>query len=244
MNKLIHRHLVDDPSWKLHWQMASGDRVALSRFVSVRKPDIALEIGTYQGGSLQVLSQSARKVISVDIDPNVSGRLAAMFDNVEFITGDSDVALPLLIERLNSERRAVGFVLIDGDHTRAGVRRDIEHVLKLNVAEPLAIVMHDSFNPDVRAGILDIDWCAHPHVHELELDFSCGVFFERPFDTAPARTMWGGLACALLLPTRREGELQIRQSQNPAFRLLSLKSIHLPRPLWDRIKGKVSDWLR
>lgn len=223
--------------------MASGDRAAFSRAISVRKPALALEIGTYQGGSLQVLSQYAGQVISLDIDPQVPGRLAGMFPNVEFITGDSDGVLPLLIEKLNSERRSVGFVLIDGDHTRDGVRRDIQHVLKLHVKEPLAIMMHDSFNPAVRAGVLDVDWSSHPHVHELELDFSCGVFFEKPFDTASARTMWGGLACALLLPERREGPLEVSQSQSLAFRLLLRESIHVPRSLWKRIKAKVGDCL-
>lgn len=243
MNDLIHRYLVDDPSWKLHWQMASGDRVAFSRAISVRKPALALEIGTYQGGSLQVLSQYAEHVISVDIDAQVPGRLAGMFPNVEFVTGDSDGVLPSLIEKLNSERRSVGFVLIDGDHTRDGVRRDIQQVLKLQVNEPLAIMMHDSFNPDVRAGILDVDWSSHPHVHELEVDFSSGVFFEKPFDTAPARTMWGGLACALLLPEKRGGSLEVGQSQGLSFRLLSRESIHGPRSLWKRIKAKVGDCL-
>jgi hypothetical protein len=244
MNALIHRHLVDDPSWKLHWQMASGDRVAFSRAISVRKPSLALEIGTYQGGSLQVISQYAGHVISVDIDPEVPGRLAGIFPNVEFVTGDSDLVLPSLIEKLNRERRGVGFVLIDGDHTHDGVRRDVEHVLQLNVTEPLALLIHDSFNPAVRSGILDVDWPSYPHVHEFEVDFSGGVFFEKAFDTAPARTMWGGLACALLLPAKRERALPFSQSQSFAFGLLYAESAHAPRSLWKRIKAKAGDCLQ
>jgi len=39
------------------------------------------------------------------------------------------------------------FVLIDADHSSAGVQRDINNVLRYRPTRPLYIVMHDSFNP-------------------------------------------------------------------------------------------------
>ena len=195
---------------------------------------MALEIGTYRGGSLQVLACNAKRLISVDIDETIKSRLAGRFENVEFFAGNSGEVLESIVSKLNRAQTSVGMVLVDGDHSREGVRRDLSCVLKLNVREPMAILMHDTFNPEVRAGVLDIPWANHPHVHELDLDVCSGVFFSNAFDTAAARSMWGGIGCALLLPEPREGKLSIHRSSQPAFEALFAKSVHVPAPLWKR----------
>ena len=47
--------------------------------------------------------------------------------------------------------------------------------------------------------------------------FIPGVYHEHPFDTARARSMYGGLAVALMLPETRSEQLQIYQSQQGLF---------------------------
>jgi len=244
MNLLINRTLINDPQWALHSQMSSAERLALCGIASRRKPDLALEIGTYQGGSLQMLVQHAKRVISVDIDKTVGEKLAGSFSNVEFIAGDSVTTLPEVVRDLNKRRERVGLVLVDGDHSRVGVKRDLLNVLKLDVQEPMALLMHDTFNPDVRLGILDVDWGSYPHVHEVDLDLCGGMCFQEAFDTAAKGSMWGGLGCALLLPESRVGKLRIQRNQQPAFDALLPKSVHIPAPLWQRIGRRLRGAVR
>src|SRR5262249_25627199 len=158
-------------------------------------------------------SAHAKKVYSIDTDPNVARSLGPSFANVEFRCGDSGTLLPqVLAEIAARDAGALGFALIDGDHSTEGVRRDIESLLRFVPRRPLFVALHDSFNPDCRRGMLQADWQASPHVHYVEIDHVAGEFFPRPVDTAVAGTMWGGLAMAIMLPERRRAGLSIRQS--------------------------------
>jgi hypothetical protein len=106
-------------------------------------------------------------------------------------------------------------VLIDGDHSREGVRKDVNAVLAYTPRRPVYVVLHDSFNPDVRAGILDADWQESPHAHYLQLDFVVGQFAPCP----QGLEMWGGMGLALLLPKKRTGPLTIRQAGQQMFNI-------------------------
>ncbi len=77
--------------------------------------------------------------------------------------------------------------------------------------------MHDSFNPDVRQGILKANWAFNSFVHFIELDFVHGIFHER---ADIYKQMWGGFALALCLPDRRNGELIISRSQELAYEVI------------------------
>ena len=61
-----------EPGFDLHWQMTNCERFALSGLLKRLQPKLSLEIGTYMGGSLQVLARFSQAVISVDIDPGVA----------------------------------------------------------------------------------------------------------------------------------------------------------------------------
>src|SRR6266487_3601402 len=137
------RTLTQELGFDLHWQMPNGERFALVGLLRELQPTLSLEIGTYQGGSLQVLARFSEAVISVDIDPGVPARLANKFPNVEFRSGDSKRLLPDLVRELNEQKRAVDFVLIDGDHSVAGVRRDIEVLLELQPQRQMVFILHD-----------------------------------------------------------------------------------------------------
>jgi len=68
------------------------------------------------------------------------------------IVGDSKLELPFTLEKVSKEQIGSLFILIDGDHTRSGVRADLNNTLKLVPRYPTIIVAHDSFNPGCRTG--------------------------------------------------------------------------------------------
>lgn len=93
----------------------------------------------------------------------------------------------------------------------------------------MVVLMHDAFNPDCRSGILSANWQLRPHVHEVEIDYIPGVYHQQAYDTAAARTMCGGFACALLNPEPRHGDLVISQRQQHLFEAVFLQSTHAPK---------------
>jgi hypothetical protein len=222
--------LTDSAAWDLHWQMSPAERATLQVLVRRRRPDLAIEVGTYQGGSLQVLSEYSGKVVSLDIDPTVPERLGGRFSNVEYRIGDSKSILPGLVRELNACDRPVGLVLIDGDHSAEGVRGDINAILELQVRQRLVILLHDSFNPDCRHGMRTAAWAANPHVQFVELDFTVGSFHAHGMETAAERSMWGGFACAVLEPTLRTTDLEIRERQRSLFDIVYRRSVHCTGP--------------
>ncbi|MEO8614353.1 MAG: class I SAM-dependent methyltransferase [Luteolibacter sp.] len=218
--------LTDEEGFDLHWQMTSCERLALQSLLRSLRPALALEIGTYRGGSLQVLSRFSDAVISVDIDPEVEQRLSGRFQNVKFVSADSSSCLPDLVRDLNARKQPVGFVLVDGDHSSAGVRRDINALLELQPQQPLVMIMHDSFNPACREGMRTADWSKSPYVRHVELDFIPGIYHHDAHDTAEARSMWGGFACAVLDPQKREGSLIVHESQRGLHEAVKRDSRH------------------
>ena len=189
-----------------YWMMSPSEQMAMIFLLEHLRPRVAIEIGTRFGGSLQVLSRYCERVYSLDLDPEVPGRLAGRHANVEYLTGLSDRTLPPLLDRLQEERAEVGFVLVDGDHTADGVRRDINNLLRFKPIVPMYIVMHDSFNPICRRGLIEADWAGCPHVHAVELDFVAGTVNPSP---ACRGELWGGLALGILRPEPRRGRFEV-----------------------------------
>src|SRR5512144_1358377 len=97
-----------------NWQMHESERLALTAILHRLMPRCAIEIGTYHGGSLSLVSQYAQNVFSIDIDPEVAKRYSD-FDNVSFLTGPSQQLLPLLLAELDDHEMWPEFVLVDGD---------------------------------------------------------------------------------------------------------------------------------
>jgi predicted O-methyltransferase YrrM len=220
------KSITDEEGFDLHWQMTSCERFALQSLLRRIRPELAIEIGTYLGGSLQVLSRFAETVVSVDIDQEVEQRLAGRFPNVRYLSGDSSRCLPDLIREVNAEKKPVGFVLIDGDHSSAGVRRDIEAILELQPQRQVVVIMHDSFNPGCRHGMRTANWEKSPYVRHVELDFIPGIYHYEARDTAEPRSMWGGFACAVLEPGKRDGKLTIHESQRGLHEAVKRNSRH------------------
>ena len=180
------------------WQMSDSERMALTGLLARRRPKTYLEIGTYFGGSALLASEFADWVITLDIDPEAGTRFEKP-ENVTFISGRSQEVLPGLLEDLLARDLYPEFVLIDGDHSAEGVRRDMEIFLKIRPPSPLVVVFHDSFNPVCRSGIRTAPWADCPYVSRLDLDFVPGRLVEIAGDPFGGE-MWGGLAVAVLTP--------------------------------------------
>jgi hypothetical protein len=208
--------------------MTRWEKYGLTSILEAARPKVAIEIGSYKGGSLQVIARYAEKIYSIDLDRSLKDRLGHQLPNVEFLTGDSRQLLPALLSRIMKRGEELGFVLIDGDHSTEGVRCDINNVLRYTPVRPVFIVFHDSFNPDCRKGILTADWPTCDYVHYIEVDFVPGVYHFEPFDTAPPRSMFGGLAVALMRPERRVGPLSVHQCQKGLFETVFISSSHAP----------------
>jgi hypothetical protein len=234
----------------LHWQMTRCEKYGFAGLLDAAAPDVAIEIGTYQGGSLQLIARHARKVYSIDVSPSCAERLRGRFDNVEFLVGDSRSLLPDLLRRIEERGEHLQFVLIDGGHTADAVRSDIDQVLRYVPSRPLFVVFHDSFHPPCRKGVLEADWSGCPYVHYVEVDFVPGVFHREAFDTAKPRSMYGGLALAVLKPEQRAGPLVVHQSQEGLYDVVFASSRYTPKSRywwlerWQRAKKALRRRLR
>jgi glycosyltransferase involved in cell wall biosynthesis len=200
-----------------NWQMNHSERIALTGLLLRHKPHCSIEIGTYKAGSLSLISQVSNIVYSLDIDPDIPKKFG-QFKNVTFLTGSSTTSLPLLLKALDYEHVPVDFILIDGDHSAEGVKRDLNSVLAYIPKKPLFIMMHDSFNPECRKGMLEANWNSSRYVQWVDLDFVPGRITENSI--ASQGEMWGGLALAYLTPAIRSGPLTIERTANKMYEFL------------------------
>jgi glycosyltransferase involved in cell wall biosynthesis/cephalosporin hydroxylase len=200
-----------------NWQMNDSERMALIGVLARHKPSCSIEVGTYCGGSLSLISQYSKMVFSIDIDASIPTRFK--FPNVSFLTGRSTVILPYLLSELDRAGTPVEFILVDGDHSEAGVMADIACLLAYIPKKPLFALLHDSFNPECRKGILNAGWARSPYCHWVDIDFVPGRIVEHPGSFHGE--LWGGLAAAYFLPTPRSGEIEIKRTANGMFQFLS-----------------------
>lgn len=168
--------LLFDRRYDLHWQMPNIARLIMVQLLRKLKPALAIEIGTFKCGSLQVIAEFSKHVISVDANPCLEAEFGTRFPNVDFVSGLSQESLPEIIDRLNAEGRSPDFVLVDGDHSTEGVRNDVNLLLGIKPQGPMLILMHDSFNPACREGMLTANWEQCPFVQSVDIDFMTGRY--------------------------------------------------------------------
>jgi hypothetical protein len=173
------------------WQMALGERAAFEGLVSDLKPALAVEIGVGQGGTLERLAAHSDEVHAFDLD--VSG--VEPSGNVTLHEGRSQDLLGPLLAGFEAQGRNVDLVLIDGDHGTEGVRADVETVLGSAAVGHAVVLMHDTMNEHVRAGIEAARPEAYPKVTYFDMDFVPG----RLIRTDDWRNgLWGGFGLALV----------------------------------------------
>lgn len=175
------------------WQMMIGDRAGLEGLLAAVRPELAIEIGTAEGGSLARIAHYAREVHSFDLVPP-DPAFADGLDNVTLHTGDSREVLPPYLAELAAAGRNVDFVLVDGCHEHEFVKADVEHLLASPAVGQTVMVMHDTANEACRGGLEAVDWESHDKVRWVELDCIAGYLFRGPM----AGELWGGLGVAII----------------------------------------------
>ena len=173
--------------------MSLGERAAFEGVLVSLKPSLAIEIGTAEGGSLRRIASHSPEVHSFDLvapDPEI-----AAIEHATFHSGDSHELVPAFLAELAEAGRNVEFVLVDGDHSAAGVRRDAEDLLASPAIGQTVILFHDTANEEVRAGIDAIDFDAHAKVAHVEPDFVAGSVFCNP---ELRGEIWGGLGIVIV----------------------------------------------
>jgi hypothetical protein len=181
--------------------MRPGERAALEGVLSALKPSLSIEVGTSKGGSLERISAHSTAVHAFDLTRGVE-LTSDRFPNVTFHIGDSHELLPPLLKQFATAMENVDFAFIDGDHSAVGVRRDVEDLLSSPSVGRSIILLHDTLNDRVRAGLEQIDYGAFEKVRFVDLDFVQGVIFHE----GPNKDeLWHGLG--LIVTGREIGEV-------------------------------------
>jgi len=207
----------------IEWQMSRAEKYCLIHLLENLKPEYSIEIGTYKGGSLQVLSKFSKKVYSIDIDSEPKHTLKNQFDNVIFKVGKSHDIIKNVIEDIESKNGKLNFILVDGDHSKDGVKKDLECILSCNLKHPLTVILHDSFNPQCRSGMKSINYKKYNFIEHIDLDYIHGCFSPN----TNHREMWGGFAIIKINPKIKKPNFKITQSQKMLFDATYWKSIHI-----------------
>ena len=207
--RFVYEEILFPGVLRENWQMMECERIALTGILARVHPKGALEIGVYYGGSLSLAAQFCDHIIAIDIEPAVRSRFA-LPRNAELWVGSSQEMIPRALEHFRKRGIPLEYVLIDAEHSQKGVSRDINLVLRHRPIKPLFIVIHDSGNPQCRAGILSADWSSNPHVRAVQCDFVPGQIIEHSIRDGHGE-VWGGLALAYLDPQPRSGDLIISQ---------------------------------
>jgi hypothetical protein len=175
------------------WQMSYGERSTIEGVLAMTKPRLAFEIGRAEGGSLRRIAQHSDEVVSFDI-VEASAELSSL-TNVRPLAGDSHALLPAELRRVADVGGNVDFVLVDGDHTADGVRRDMEDLLDSAAIQSTVILAHDTLNDEVRQGLEEVDYASYAKVAWVDLDFVPGYVARLP---ARLGECWGGLGLVVV----------------------------------------------
>jgi Methyltransferase domain len=175
------------------WQMSYGERSTIEGVLAMLKPTLAIEIGRAEGGSLRRIAAHSQEVVSFDIVEPPS-ELSSL-GNVRALAGDSHAMLPAELARMAAEERNVDFVLVDGDHTTAGVRKDMHDLMESAAVGCTMILAHDTLNEEVRQGLEEIDYASYEKVAWVDLDFIPGYVARLP---ARLGECWGGLGLVVI----------------------------------------------
>ena len=178
------------------WQMSRGERAAVRGVLASMRPALAIEIGSAEGACLVELAAGCGIVHSFDLHPPS----VAQPDNVVLHTGDSHALLPELLGSLADSGDNVELVIVDGDHSPEGVRRDLEDLLDSPAVASTVILIHDTANERVRRGVDAVRFGAWPKVDHVELDWVPGRLFAEP---ALRDELWFGLGLVVVDSARR-----------------------------------------
>lgn len=181
--------------------MSMAESLALASLLAHIKPRHAVEIGTMEGGSLDIISHFSERVESIDINPDCA-KLSGRYNNVRFHTGKSSDIAPSVF----AENSDIDFVLVDGDHSCAGVTEDLEIIFKYVQKRDCHVVCHDSMNPEIRTALARFRFADMPHCQYVDYDFVPGILNSV---SVWKGTLWGGLAYIRFAAVPRQAGLEV-----------------------------------
>lgn len=176
--------------------MTMPERLLLYALVAGLAPERTLEIGTFLGGSALIIAAALDDVDGgrmwcIDPDPRVAADDWGRIEHRATLIAEGSP------EALAKAREMAGapfdFALIDGDHSLAGVRRDIEGTLAV-LADESWILFHDAHFGDVRVAIDEAVAARRGELHDAGMLSGHSTVDENG-------VVWGGLR--LLRFTRR-----------------------------------------
>jgi hypothetical protein len=178
---------LHDPTW----QMSGAEQAAVEGLLARLQPRLAIEIGSAEGAGTRRLAEYADEVHSFDLSPPT----LELPERVRVHVGDSHELLPPALAAFAEQGRNVDFVVVDGDHSATGVRRDIEDLLDSAAVARTVILIHDIANERVRTGVDAVRFAAWPKVAYVHLDWVPGQLFREP---GLQHQLWYGLGLVVV----------------------------------------------
>ena len=160
-----------------HWLMSSREKLGLIGLLQCLNPKSVIELGYHRGGATKWLTQFSKKVLTVDVNEFVSDA-PSEYSNLEAWNCSTVEA----IKRIKEENMSFDLAIVDADHSRLSVYKDVQGILP----HAKVLLMHDSFNPKCRKGMLDA--LKHQQTHAYLIDFIPA--------TLKHDGLWGGFAIA------------------------------------------------
>ena len=160
-----------------NWLMSTREKLALIGLLQCMNPKNVIEFGYHRGGATKWLTKFAQKVITVDVNEFV-GEASAQYANLEAWNCTTIEA----IKKIKQADLSFDLAIIDADHSKLAVANDVKGILP----HAEVILMHDSFNPGCRKGMLSA--LKSQNTHAYFLDFIPSVLKHDG--------LWGGLAIA------------------------------------------------
>jgi len=194
---------------KCNWQMGIEERASACYLIDklpIKK--VAIEIGSFEGGFLNILSEKFDKTYSCDMNHDRIDK--TKYNNVEWLLGDSKETIPLLIKKINNSDEEVSFILIDGDHSYNGAKIDLQNVLNIKPKNDMFILLHDSWYPPVREAICSTNFNNNNYVKYINTDY-CSA------SSIVKKTMFGGFCLIILSTEIRNLNINIVQSNDRLF---------------------------
>jgi Methyltransferase domain len=175
-------------------RMSFGELAALEGVLAQLEPALSIEIGAER------LAQIAARSGEVHSFGLVAPELPAILDEkVTLHEGDVHELLTEELKRFADAERTVDFVLVDGSESSERVRQDIEDLLNSPALGSATILIHNTTNETVRAGLDAVHYAAWPKVALVDLDAVPGYLFrEGDF----RHELWGGLGLIVVDSTR------------------------------------------
>lgn len=206
--------IFDNPS-----EMSVDERMFLYAIIRGRRPDRALEIGTYHGGSAAIIASAMEEngkglVIGVDPAPDVTVSLSAFHGRFRLVSKPSPEATAEASEVAGGP---FDFVLIDSIHIYDQLKKDIDGCLPY-LSEDAYVLCHDAFHLGVAEGIREA-LEAHDNLHD------CGYVCATP-DMQAGVVAYGGFRML------RVGAFPVADPQPLIER--HCRAAGKPVPLWHR----------